>query len=208
MHACCGHFPLCSTFFQELHDFVPRFLCQIQGTIGWKLSHPTPVFALYNLDTFSNSHSFNLGSASSNFLSSSFSKVFSKSCMFSSHCQCFAHSFLCASQRSKSLASFFFLQDLRSSSPCCGVRDLVQKPRTAFRALDHVTHPLLMQCFHLSFLMFLFYMFSNQAYRFCMVSSTPGWSQAFSQSAANNSATHHRFSASIFPFGLIFFVFF
>ena len=39
-----------------------------------------------------------------------------------------------------------------------------------------------------------------------MVSSSPGWRQAFSQSAANNSATHHRFRASILPFDLIFFV--
>ena len=39
-----------------------------------------------------------------------------------------------------------------------------------------------------------------------MVSSHPGWIHAFSQSAANNSVTHHRRSASILPFGLIFFV--
>ena len=39
-----------------------------------------------------------------------------------------------------------------------------------------------------------------------MVSSHPGWIHALSQSAANNSVTHHRFSASILPCDLIFFV--
>ena len=79
------------------------------------------------------------------------------------------------------------------------VRDLVQKHRTTFRTLDHLNYPMLMQYFHLSFIIFI-----NQVYPFCMVSSSSGCSHAFSQSAASNSATHQRFSASILPFDLIF----
>ena len=41
-------------------------------------------------------------------------------------------------------------------SPCCGLREFMQKPSTAFRTLDHLMHPLLMQFFHLSLLIFLF----------------------------------------------------
>ena len=54
VQACCGHLPLCSTFsrtstISPLVSFVKSW-----GTFGWKPSHPTPVFALYDLDTLSN----------------------------------------------------------------------------------------------------------------------------------------------------------
>ena len=79
-----------------------------RGTLVWKpSSHATPVFVLYMFDTFSNPHSFSLGSASSDFFNSSFFHCLStKFCTSSSHCQCFAHSFLFASPRSHNLASF------------------------------------------------------------------------------------------------------
>ena len=61
VHACCGHFPLCSTF-------------SVNSTISPLVSFvkATPVFALKNLETFSKTHAYNIGSASSNFLSSLF----------------------------------------------------------------------------------------------------------------------------------------
>ena len=61
----------------------------------------------------------------------------------SSHCQCFAHSFLFASQRSNSLAS---------------IRDLKQRPSTAFRNLNHLRHLELMQFLHISFIIPLFHL--------------------------------------------------
>ena len=47
---------------------------------------------------------------------------------------------------------------------------------------------------------------SNHLSHFCTVSSHPAWIHTFSQSAASNSVTHHRLSASILPFDLIFLV--
>ena len=106
----------------------------------------TPVFALYNLFTFSNSHSFHFGSASSKFLSSSFFQGLSSTC--AAHLR---HHFANALPILPSLLHigpaprdilvffFFFLQDLHSSCPCCGLRDLMQEPSTAFRTLDHLT---------------------------------------------------------------------
>ena len=92
--------------FQISPPLLLLFLCQIQGTFGWKPPQPTPVFALYNLDTCSNSHSFSHGRASCKFFNSSvFQGLSSTFCTLSSHCQCFAHSFLFPSQRSNSLAS-------------------------------------------------------------------------------------------------------
>ena len=87
---------------QELHNFSSCFFCQVQGTLGWKPSHPTSVFALYTLETFSNS---------SRFLSSSFFQgLSSKFCTSPSHCQCFTHSFLFASQRSTNLEPLFLFR--------------------------------------------------------------------------------------------------
>ena len=128
-------------------------------------------------------------------------------CTLSSHCQCFLCPFfpLCFTAIQQLGILFFFLQDMRSSSPCRGLRDLMQEPSTTFRTFDHLIHALLMPLFHLPFLILLFH-FSNQTCHFCVVSPSPGWSHAFSQSAASNSATHHLLSASILSFHLIFFV--
>ena len=115
------------------------FACDLGGYNVYKLlsspcttSKPVPNRTLLNL-----------GRASSNFFSSScFQGLSFMFCVISSHCQCFAHSFLFASQRSNSLASSYsFHQDLRSYSPCCKLRELVQKPSTAFRTLDHSDSP-------------------------------------------------------------------
>ena len=67
---------------------------------------------------------------------------------------------------------FFFLQDLRSSSPCCGLRDLTQELSTAFRTLDHLIDPLLMHFFILLFSSSFFHR-SYQTYHFRNVSSSP-----------------------------------
>ena len=175
----------------------------------WGGSRHTPLLSLllYSFDTFSNPHPFCLGSASSDFFISSFFHGLSSIFLtFSSHCQCFAHSFLFASQRSDNLASSSsFLQDLCSSSPCCRPSDFVQESSASLRTLDHVRHFWLVPFLHL-FLLIFFFISSNHTYHFCMVSSHPGWIHAFSQSAANSSETHHRLSASILPFDLIFFV--
>ena len=69
VHACCGHFQKKkNSTTSPLVSFVT-----FRWTLGWKPSHPTPVFALYSFDTFSNPNSFTLGSASSHFFNSSFS---------------------------------------------------------------------------------------------------------------------------------------
>ena len=105
VHACCSHLPLYSTFSKNSTIYLLVSFGKSKGTVGWNLSHPTPVFALYNLDAFSKSPSFNLGSASSHSLySSSLRGLFCILCT-SSHCQCFDHSFRFASQRSNNLAS-------------------------------------------------------------------------------------------------------
>ena len=89
---------------QELHGFSSCLFCQVQGNFRVEsVAHPTPVFTLYNLDAFSRSPSFNLGNTSSHSWNYSFFQGLF--CTLSSHCQCFAHSFLFASQRSNNLAS-------------------------------------------------------------------------------------------------------
>ena len=47
----------------------------------------------------------------------------------------------------------------------------------------------------------------NQQYHFCIVSRFSGWSDAFSHSAASNSATHLRVSVSIIPFDFLHHIF-
>ena len=102
---------------------------------------------------------------------------------------------------------FFLLQDLCSSSPCCGLRDIMQKPSTAFRTLHHLRHLVLMQPpSTFPFSSFFFHLLQPLASKFCKVHSHPVWVHALSQSAANSSETQHRFSASILPFGLIFLI--
>ena len=77
-----------------------------RGTFGRKPSQPTPVSALYNVDTFRIRPLLALAElppiSSTPHLSKALSSMF---CTLSSHCRCFAHSFLFASQRSSSLSS-------------------------------------------------------------------------------------------------------
>ena len=109
-------------------------LVKSKGILGWKLSHPTPVLALYNLDAFSSSHSFSFGGAP---LISSIPH-FPRLVIHVLHAfvtlPVLTHSFLFASQRSNSLeTSSSFFQNLCSSSPCCGL--------PAVNTLDHWSHP-------------------------------------------------------------------
>ena len=52
VQACCGHVPLCSAFSKNSTISPLVSLVKSKRTFGWKSSHPTRVFALYNLDTF------------------------------------------------------------------------------------------------------------------------------------------------------------
>ena len=116
--------------FQELHCVSSCFLCHIQEDFfGRRPSEPTPVFALYNLDTFPIRPLLALAGLPPISSTPHFSKASSMFCTLSSHCQCLAHSFLFASQRSNGRAiRFFYLQDLCTSPPCCRLTDLVQEP--------------------------------------------------------------------------------
>ena len=55
VQACCGHLPLCSTL--SKNSTIPPLVSSVKskGTLGWKPSHPPPVFALYILDAVSKS---------------------------------------------------------------------------------------------------------------------------------------------------------
>ena len=163
--------------------------------------------ALYILDALSKSHSYNLGSASSHLFHSMFLQCLS--CMFctsSSHCQCFDHSFLFASQRSNNLASCssFF----RICAPLLHLVGFVILWRSA--ALPSALLIILSTFRRCISSMFpfssFFFMCSSHSYHFCMVSSHPVWTHAFSQSVASNSETHRRFLASILLFDLILFI--
>ena len=113
--------------------------------------------ALYNLDAFFSSHSLRvwLPSISSKFLISPrrVLHVLHAFVTLPMLCPIFLLCFRAVEQPG---TLFFFLQDLCSSFPCCGLRDLVQKPSTSFRTLDHLIDTLLMQLFHLSLLILLF----------------------------------------------------
>ena len=161
VQACCGHLPLCSNFSRNSTISPPVSFVASRGTFGWNPSHPTPVFSLYNPDAFSRSQSVSLGKASSNFFNSSFFQGLSSTfCTLSSHCQCFAPSFLFALQRSNNLASSSsFLQYLHSSSPHCWLRYFVEKSGTAFWTINHLFHLSLMHLLHFSFFIFLLHVF-------------------------------------------------
>ena len=80
-----GLLRLCSTF-SKTSTISPLVSCvQSKGTLGWKPSRPTPVFALYNLDAFAVNTPFSFGKASSTFLNSSFSKACPSSSARSHH---------------------------------------------------------------------------------------------------------------------------
>ena len=152
VQAFCVHFPLCSTFSRKstvnlLVSFVTSRAVTSHSCFCLVQSRHLPIHSPLGL-----------GTASFNFLSSSCVQGFSsKFCTLSSHSQCFAHSSLFALPRSECLASSF-------SKICApplgavGLRDLVQKSRTAFRTLDHVVHPLLVQFFHISSIILLHFL--------------------------------------------------
>ena len=104
------------------------------------------MFSLYNLEALSNSHSFSLGKASSNFSNSSFSKACPPNSARSHHTATAWRtlSFLLHNSPTTFCIFFFFLQDLCYSSPCCGLRVFMQASSTAFRTLNHLRHLLLM----------------------------------------------------------------
>ena len=218
VQVCCGHFPLCSTFSKN-------------SATSWDPSHPSPVLAFYNLEAFSRSHSFSLGKATSNFFNSSSSQGLSSIfCTLSPHCHCFTHSCLFASHRSISLASSSsFSQILVPRSPCCGLRDFMQKSCTSLHTRNHLRHLLLLLFFLSSFsshpLVFLLILFSFLLMHFLHLfllflffhslqplipflhGIVPSWmDRRLLTHSASNSVTHHRFSASILPLELIVFV--
>ena len=118
----------------------------------WSGSHRIPLLSS-PCTIFSKKKNPLLASSSSNYFNSSlFHGLSSQNCTLSLHGQCFRHSFLFASHRSHILF-FFFLQNLGSCSPCCRLRDFVQKCCPQF--CNHLTHSLLMQFFHV--LIFLFH---------------------------------------------------
>ena len=163
VHACCGHLPICSTFSKNSTISRSVSLVKSKEIFGCHPWHPTPIFALYNLDTSSSSHSFNLGSASSNFFNSLFIQgVSSRFCTSSLHCQCFATTF----QQPYVLLLFF--QNQCSSTPCCGFRDIGQKTGTVFRTLHHLPYLLLTQFFHLLFLIHLLPPSKNTIFAWCL----------------------------------------
>ena len=70
VQARCGHLPPCSTFSKNSTISLLVSFVKSRLNFGWQPSHPTPVFALYNLEAFSKSQYFSLGKASSNFFKS------------------------------------------------------------------------------------------------------------------------------------------
>ena len=202
VHACCGHFPLCSTFFQELHCVSSsRFFCHIQGDVWAEAITTYSSFGLIQCRYFSNSPSFSLGRASSNFFNASFVQGFVLHVLHAIVALPMLCPFLplCFTAVQQPGILFFYLQDLCTSPPCCRLTDLVQESSASLRNLNHFRHCLLMHFLHLFLLVLLI---SPPAT--CTISA--GWIHAFSQSAANNSVKHHLFSASTLSFDLIFFV--
>ena len=87
-------------------------------------------------------------------------------CTLSSHCQCFAHSFIIASQRSNNLA--FSSSFLKVSAPPLHSA----KSSTALRTLDHLIHPCLDTVLQPNYTIFAWFLLLLD------------WSHAFSRSAA------------------------
>ena len=138
---------------QEFHHFTSRFFRQVQENFR----HLTSVFSLYHLETFCNLPSFSLGSAFSNFFNSSlFQGLSSMFFTHYSHCQCFAHSFLFASQRSNSLAcSSSLFKICAPPLHAVGFVILCRSPALPSALFEHLIHSLLMLFLHLPCLIFL-----------------------------------------------------
>ena len=175
----------CSTFSKN-STVSPNVSCVTFRRTFWAEAIRTYFcFCLIQSRYFSNSPTFSLGKASSNFFNSSFFQGFVLHVL---------HAFVALPMLCPC-----------TSPPCCWLTDLVQEPSASLRNLNHLRHFLLMHFLHL-FSSSFFFISSIHLYHFCMVSSHPGWIHAFSQSAANKSVTHHRFSALTLHVDLIFFV--
>ena len=147
VEACCGLFPLCSTLSKKLHLFLLSSPTELWGgshrilllSSPCTLSTLFPVrtlFALVGLPRISSNPHFSEACVSSMF------------CTLSSHCQCSAHSFLFASQRSSNLtSSSFFFKICAPPLHEVGFVIFMQEPGTVFRTLGHLIHPSLMQFF-------------------------------------------------------------
>ena len=188
MHACCGH----TTLFHLLQE-------HIQVNFGWKPSHPTPAFALYNLDGFSSSHS------SSLVVLPPISSILHFPWLVLQVLDAFVTlPMLCpflplrftSVQQPEIL--FFFLQDLRCSSSCCGLRDLVQEPSTTIRTLDHLTDTQLVQLFNILPLVFLFHL-SQPVIPF-LLGIFPSCIEPSILSVRRQQLTHPSSAVSIHPF--------
>ena len=108
--------------------------------------------------------------------------LFSKFCTLSSHCQCFAHSFIFASQRSQSLASSSsFFRICAPPFHVVGFVNLCRSPALPF----HFLQP--------NILLLHGFLFSWMEPRFLTI-------------CRQQLSNQHRFLASILPFDLIFFV--
>ena len=94
---------------------------------------------------------------------------------------------------------FFFLQNLGSCSPCCRLRDFVQKCCPQF--CNHLTHSLLMQFFHV--LIFLFH--SLQPRKPFLHGYFVWMKQRLFAVCRQQVSNPLRFSASFLPFDQIFF---
>ena len=184
VHACCGHFPLCSTFSKN-STVSPNVSCVTFRRTFWAEAIRTFLFLPYTISILFQFAHFQPWQGFLQFL-----QLLSFFQGFVLHV----------------LHAFVALPMLCpcTSPPCCWLTDLVQEPSASLRNLNHLRHFLLMHFLHL-FSSSFFFISSIHLYHFCMVSSH-GWIHAFSQSAANKSVTHHRFSALTLHVDLIFFV--
>ena len=140
----------------------PRTLCLLsflvshpRGLFGRRPSEPTPVFALYNLDTFPIRPLLALAGLPPISSTPHFSKALSSMFCTLSHCQCFAHSFLFASQRSNGRASASSIFKICARLlHAAGLQILCKSPALP----SHLRHFLLMHCLHIFLLVLLLYL--------------------------------------------------
>ena len=157
-HRCASLLRPLATLFhplQEFHNVSSRFSCQVQKALSLGGIRRIPLLFLpcTILMPFL-SFFFQPRQRFLTFLQFLiFQGLSSTFCTLSSHCQCFDHSFLFASQRSSNPRVFLlFLPNMHSSSPHCWLRYFVEKSSTALCTLDHLLHLSLMHLLHLFFL--------------------------------------------------------
>ena len=120
VQACCGHFPLCSTFSKNSTIAPHIFFCQVQMDIrdNLLLFLPCTISTLCPIRNL-----LVLAGIPPTFATPHFPRlvlhVLHAFVTLPMRCPCFPR----ASQPG---ILFFFLQDLCSSSPCCGLREFVQ----------------------------------------------------------------------------------